>query len=105
MTDELKPCPFCNSAMYAEDATFFRDRTGGDLWIVSCPRCEYALPSRVKREDAIAAWNTRPAEDALRARIAELEQQIKKRAHSLTACTLYTHTQRTMATPQKPRLL
>ena len=55
---ELKPCPFCGAMPMGED----------DRYMCSTLGC-------VMQEDTISAkeWNTRPIEDALQARIAELE--------------------------------
>ena len=57
---ELKPCPFCGAMPMGED----------DRYMCSTLGC-------VMQEDTISAkdWNTRPIEDALRARIAELEAE------------------------------
>ena len=53
---ELKPCPFCGSADI---------RTEPGINLNYCDKCS--------AEANIEHWNTRPIEDALRARIAELE--------------------------------
>ena len=62
---ELKPCPFCGGEAelcYSEVDTF-------------CRKCN------VMQETEL--WNTRPIEDALRLRIAELEAEIERlTAHS-----------------------
>lgn len=64
-TTELKPCP-CGAQSHISEII------GG--WMVNCrsPRCGFETV-RSAREDAVSVWNTRPVEDALRARIAELE--------------------------------
>ena len=61
MSEELRPCPFCGAMPMGED----------DRYMCSTLGC-------VMQEDTISAkdWNTRPIEDALRARIAELEEQV-----------------------------
>ena len=56
---ELKPCPFCGSADI---------RTEPGINLNYCDKCS--------AEANIEHWNTRPIEDALRARIAELEEEI-----------------------------
>ena len=66
--DELKACPFCGSS-----------NTTLDYYEISCPQ---ELGTIVVCNDcgasakSIVDWNTRPIEDALNARIAELEAHI-----------------------------
>jgi len=63
---ELKPCPFCGRQPY---------ESGG---YVSC-HTELCLANADYHEPAIGPitdWNTRPIEDALNARIAELSQAV-----------------------------
>jgi len=65
---ELKPCPFCGRQPY---------ESGG---YVSC-HTELCLANADYHEPAIGPitdWNTRPIEDALNARIAELEAAQKE---------------------------
>lgn len=65
----LKPCPFCggNDIVYEEA-----------LSVTYCNDCGGELD-----EGFGSDWNTRPIEDALRARIAELEAEIERlTAHS-----------------------
>ena len=57
---ELKPCPFCGSMN-------IRKPIGEDGWM--CKTCG---------SKGFVDWNTRPIEDALLARIAELEEFIGK---------------------------
>ena len=61
MNEELRPCPFCGEMPMGED----------DRYMCSTLGC-------VMQEDTISAkeWNTRPIEDALNARIAELRDVI-----------------------------
>lgn len=62
MSDELKPCRFCNGPAIPVKQ-FKNNVTCGDK---HCPGCIVVQePER---------WNHRPIEDALRARIKELEQ-------------------------------
>ena len=62
---ELKPCPFCGMN-YAENAW---DEFGSEYWV--CEFCGAA--SGTERDEYI--WNSRPIEDDLRKRIAELEAE------------------------------
>jgi len=68
--DELKACPFCGSS-----------NTTLDYYEISCPQ---ELGTIVVCNDcgasakSIVDWNTRPIEDALNARIAELEAENEK---------------------------
>lgn len=64
-TAELRPCPFCQrKAMLCNNPR-------GDMYWIECgynpAHCQTA-PGR--REGVIALWNTRPAEDALNAKLA-----------------------------------
>ena len=58
---ELKPCPFCGSADI---------RTEPGINLNYCDKCS--------AEANIEHWNTRPIEDALNKRIAELEAEIER---------------------------
>ena len=63
MNEELKPCPFCGRS----DVIFNQDTD-----IVHCRWCGGVYDSLFLCD---ASWNTRPIEDALNARIAELERR------------------------------
>jgi Lar family restriction alleviation protein len=65
MSNPLKPCPFCGG-----DGAVAELFEAGD-WLPSCRVCGVTGRAEASREAAIAAWNHRPAEDALRA---EMEQ-------------------------------
>lgn len=52
----LKPCPFCGS----ENATQY----GATAFYVHCNNCGCATALFPHKEDAIAAWNRRPEDDA-----------------------------------------
>ena len=77
MSEELKPCPFCGPggsvvSLYACDSGYVR---------VACGACGSQSGHRHERhEDAqsriMHLWNTRPIEDALQARIVEMEAAI-----------------------------
>ena len=72
---ELKPCPLC-----VGDAEMHFDRLGGKtIYMVKCSvdKCQCQEMGWHETEDeAIAIWNSRPIEDALRTRIVELEEYL-----------------------------
>ena len=61
MSEILRPCPFCGSADI---------RTEPGINLNYCDKCS--------AEANIEHWNTRPIEDALNKRIAELEAEVTK---------------------------
>ena len=63
----MKPCPFCGK----EDLYFEQDEEGETN--IVCDWCEYKTRIFQTIGDAARWWNTRPIEDDLRKRIAELE--------------------------------
>ena len=63
---EIKPCPFCGSTDIK-----LHDEISHAVW---CQECFAEMPS-IDIESAVELWNTRPIEDELRARIAELEAE------------------------------
>lgn len=66
MNDELKPCPCCGCPRINEDT---------DLEWIYCADCGYSWSycGEEERAEVLRHWNMRLVEDALRARIAELE--------------------------------
>jgi len=66
---ELKPCPFCGTLPQA-NAWIFRGISETRYF---CPNQECPLSVRTV---TLEEWNTRPIEDALNARIAELELRL-----------------------------
>jgi hypothetical protein len=83
MSDELKPCPFCGEVPDVNNPATFRHEVG-DRWarVVCCIegpeiRAGIYTPLEEWKDEAIAAWNERPIEDALRAHIAELEKKLQ----------------------------
>lgn len=73
MSDDLKPCPFCGAQpRISRDP----DHNAFDIWCDAtacggCPNTGYGDLAEVS-----AAWNTRPVEDALRARAEAAEAQL-----------------------------
>ena len=58
---ELKPCPFCGGSNVKDEPA---------LQVVICMDCG------AEKDTDLGEWNTRPIEDALTARIAELELRL-----------------------------
>lgn len=77
MPNELKPCPFCGNMPYQHPET---KRIWCDTY--GCVGTDILATNTDK-------WNSRPTEDALQARIAELEKEVEmlKRAK----CQPYTY--------------
>jgi len=74
---ELKPCPFCGGMPKVNDWT---------LKGITDKRCfcdNEKCPVYLSKTIAIDDWNTRPIEDALNARIAELEAENNRLAELL----------------------
>ena len=67
MSEELKPCGSCGS-VEAEIGI-----VGGATFWVECSACGACSSSHDDEYDAITAWNRRPIEDKLQARIDALE--------------------------------
>ena len=73
---ELKPCPFCGAEVQDDERGEKYPRKspmGG--WIIHCECCGASLSQFRKSGKGEISWNTRPIEDALTARIAELEEE------------------------------
>ena len=82
--DELKPCPFCGrevTLVYNGHAG--RSPTGQEWWI-DCRNdaCLYdnGVYSYYSAVAVMRSWNTRPLEDALSARVVELEARLAANA-------------------------
>jgi Lar family restriction alleviation protein len=78
---ELKPCPFCGGeAAYTQILGNY-----GRPHEVYCSTCDGGITEGRSKDGVIHNWNTRPIEDALNARIAELEAEIDQlTAHDAT---------------------
>lgn len=66
MSEQLKPCPFCGGSNL------------GGFGGAACLDCGGEGPDACGEDEAIAAWNHRPAEDALR-------HELRERAEALDA--------------------
>ena len=73
----LKPCPHgCPESVLRIEAGL-RDGEGNGLhYAVRCDSCDSYGPMRRLKRDAVACWNRRPIEDALRAEIASLKAKL-----------------------------
>ena len=72
MSEELRPCPFCGEMPKVNDWS---------LHGITEQRCfcdNDKCPVYLSKTIAICDWNTRPIEDALTARIAELEVEVAR---------------------------
>lgn len=83
MSEELKPCGSCGS-VEAEIGTI-----GGVTFWVECSACGACSSSHDDEYDAIAAWNNRPIEDKLQARIDALEWLREVEEYDRTMCELH----------------
>ena len=70
MSEELKPCPFCGSDDIDVTYTYVDD---GLDYYAECTDCYCRGAWEPTAAKARAAWNTRPIEDKLQARIDALE--------------------------------
>ncbi|MBQ7396069.1 MAG: Lar family restriction alleviation protein [Lentisphaeria bacterium] len=76
MSNELKPCPFCNGTHSINVINFFT----GDSFR-KCDICGAEAPEAKTPEEAAEKWNTRPAEDALQSEIERLKAALKRIAY------------------------
>lgn len=91
MTDKLKPCPHCEQIpkrhIFEDGSGFITCKcdklTGGTTIFANWRRPDGKITKRRKEVSAFSEheadiiWNSRPIEDALQARIAELVQNLK----------------------------
>lgn len=73
---QLKPCDDCKEDSFLH-LTTGDNRWNLDKWYAICLKCGNSTKWFNTEAEAIAAWNTRPIEDELRARIKELEEQLE----------------------------
>jgi hypothetical protein len=77
VSDKLKPCPLCG-----DDAEMHYEKLcGTTIYMVKCSadKCQCQEMGWHETEtDATNVWNTRPIDDALQARIAELETTLQE---------------------------
>ena len=76
---ELKPCPFCGSEVQDDErGEKYPKKSPMGGWIIHCECCGASLSQFRKSGKDEISWNTRPIEDALTTRIAELEADNKE---------------------------
>lgn len=74
MKPVLKPCPFCES----DDLSVHLD--DGFSYYVWCGNCGSQTDNdHLTEKEAIKAWNTRPAEDELKAEVERLKEELDAR--------------------------
>jgi hypothetical protein len=74
MSETLKPCPWGHENQTV--GTIYDRPENRDLFEVRCLRCMTRGPLRLSCEEAIAAWNERPAEDVLAKENVELKETL-----------------------------
>ena len=73
MSEILKPCPFCGGeAFYIKIMGNYEKPHE-----IYCSKCNGAITEGRSEKQVVTNWNTRPIEDALNKRIAELEAELK----------------------------
>lgn len=78
---EIKPCPnlLCDNKDIGLIELVKEHSNNEDIYYYQCVVCGCVHPKEYPtKKEAIAAWNTRPIEDSLRAEIAELKQEIER---------------------------
>lgn len=74
---ELKPCPnpWCDSVDFearpTEDSLHLQPDTSRPRFAVHCPYCPQQGPGADTEAEAVAAWNTRPGDEALARKVLE----------------------------------
>ena len=72
MSEILKPCPFCGGeAFYIKIMGNYEKPHE-----IFCSKCDGAITEGRSEKQVVTNWNTRPIEDALNKRIAELEGEL-----------------------------
>ena len=74
MSEELKSCPFCGGESFYIKIMGNYEKPHG----IFCSKCDGAITEGRSEKQVVTIWNTRPIEDELRARIAELEAESER---------------------------
>jgi Lar family restriction alleviation protein len=82
MSEELKPCPFCGGDASLIVKTFF-GLPEEDVYTVACNDCKSQSCYSDDHKETIKIWNTRPAEDALKAEVERLKAVLAEIAATL----------------------
>lgn len=81
MSEELKPCPFCGSDKVTVSRT--PHSKYGILYGIGCKSCNAHGSFRFIFEHyAIISWNTRPAEESLKAEVGRLRRALESIAEN-----------------------
>lgn len=80
MSDELNPCPFCGSEEYVTITNHPVYAGLPPSVSITCDECTAGGPDVTGKDEAlaIAAWNTRPLEDALAADLATAQAEVER---------------------------
>jgi len=80
MTEKLKPCPFCaGKNPRITTTTAYPDTPRETVWYaIECNICDATGDWDLGESGAIAKWNTRPVEDALRAENERLRGALRR---------------------------
>ncbi len=73
MKEKLKPCPFCGESTHIWHAP----EPFEPEYVVHCDKCMVERTGATQ-EEAIAAWNIRPIEDKLRAKLINVYLRVRK---------------------------
>lgn len=77
MQKELKPCPWCGGKEPEIYIAYELESTKTKLYNIQCCENNCITSYNLDTEEAVQkAWNTRPIEDELRARVKELEAKL-----------------------------
>ena len=73
MSEILRPCPFCGESVELD----YSELPNRKHWFITCECCGMMYQSSISQRKYVKVdWNNRPIEDALNARIAELELRL-----------------------------
>ena len=75
MSKELRPCPFCGEKVTLD----YRVMPNRKHWFITCDCCGMMYQDTLSQRKYVKdGWNSRPIEDNLIARIAELESMVER---------------------------